>query len=356
MKRIVVIIGIILCIISGCSGKTEPPEPEVEQVEQEKVKFEKEIQQMLVDESSFYFIVDWLTNEEILFVDYEDDNYRLKSFHIYSKEIKNVYETEMMIIDVLIHPSKEYLLVHTSATDTSATVKILTLDGMVQNEVTVESVELEIEWNDLDFSSVLLTAFYEDWSFDAFLFDGETNDIQLLPIQSPFPKWLGTNHFVVATDMLDSESELVIYDVVTGAQQSLDEGKILLYDTFKDALLLVQLTHDEKAKYTILNVALEEIGNWTIEPIKEYSEWILPNFDWLTEKSIVTFQSKKAGTSNYELIKYEDHEIDVLLNDVEDTSLICSPDAKKCLTGHGLEKILDLDNNTTSDWLLFKDN
>lgn len=342
----------MLIVLSGCSEKVVYEDQEAEVVEQEKKPVEKEIQQMFVEYTSFHFIVDWLSNEEILFVDKEDGNFRLKAFHIYSEEIKTIYEAETMIIDVLIHPSKEYILVQTSASEASATLKILTLDGLVHNEVTIESAELEIEWNDLDASSILLTAFYEDWSFDTFIYDGETNQIQLLAIETPFPKWLGMNHFVVLSEALDGGTEIVVYDVETGEEQALTEGNILSYDTFKESLLVVELTEDDKVQYTILTAALEAIANWTMEPTNEYSEWFTPNFEWINENSLFTFRPEDTGIAN-ELIKYEAHEITVFMNRIEDTALICSPDTKNCLAGHGLEKILDLENKVSIDWLSF---
>ena len=38
----------------------------------------------------------------------------------------------------------------------------------LHDEVSIESSELAIEWNDLDPSLVLLTAFHQDWTYDVF--------------------------------------------------------------------------------------------------------------------------------------------------------------------------------------------
>ena len=65
-------------------------------------------------------------------------------------ETETLYEEASIIIDVLIHPSKNYLLLHTSDNPTSATVKIISIDGIIQDEIEVASTELAIEWNDLN--------------------------------------------------------------------------------------------------------------------------------------------------------------------------------------------------------------
>ena len=51
--------------------------------------------------------------------------YKVNSFDFETGKTDTLYEEESIIIDVLIHPSKKYLLLHTSDNSTSATVKIL---------------------------------------------------------------------------------------------------------------------------------------------------------------------------------------------------------------------------------------
>lgn len=343
----------MLVFLSACSAKNEPHVQKEGEDGQEKKQIKNEVQQMLVEESTFRYVVDWLSNDEILFVDQKGSDYFLRTFHIYSKEIKDVYVSDMIIIDVLLHPTKEYLLIQTSDSATSATVKMLTLDGIVLNELTIESRELAIEWNDLDPTSILLTAFYEDWSFDTFLYDGETNQIDLLPIKTPLPKWLGTDHFAVMNDLDEGKKEVMIYEVATGEQQVLDGGEILSFDTFKKALFIVQMTEDEGVAYRILNTVLEEVASWTDGTINEYSDWSVPKFEWITEESLFALRAENKTSSSYELVEYENHDWEVVIGDLEDAALVCSPNHQKCLTGYRLEKLLDLKNKNIQDWLVY---
>ena len=57
-------------------------------------------------------------------------------------EIETCIKKSMIIIDAIIHPTKEYLLLHTSNNSTSATVKIISLEGVVQDEISIASSEL----------------------------------------------------------------------------------------------------------------------------------------------------------------------------------------------------------------------
>ena len=102
----------------------------------------------------------------------------------------------MIIVDVLIHPSKEHILLHTSDNPTSATIKMISLEGVIHDEISIASSELAIEWNDLDPTLVLLTAFHQDWTYDVFLYNGKEEEFGLYSIEDPFPKWLGTRKIV----------------------------------------------------------------------------------------------------------------------------------------------------------------
>lgn len=354
MKRIVAIIGVVVFMLAGCSEKIEKTDEEDVDNEtkpkQEEVK--KEIQQLIIDESIFHFIVDWLSDDEVLFVEKEAKEYRLKAFNIYTKAMKTIYADENMIADVLVHPSKDYFLIQTSTSASSATVKMISLDGVVQNEVTIESTELAIEWNDLDPALLLLTAFYEDWSYDAFYFNGSTNDLTVLSIENPFPKWLGVNHFV-HSGSLEGE-QIAIYDVQTGEKEWLNERSIAYFDTFEDTLLVVQMTKDEKAAYTIVNKAQDVLMSWMMPFSEGDAGQEIPHFEWIDETSVLSLrpmEGERFVNVLYELVKFEGEEETALMSNLENARLVCSPNKKKCLTGDGLEQLLDLEKMTKTSWL-----
>ena len=86
--------------------------------------------------------------------------------------------------------------------------------ALIQDEIEVASTELAIEWNDLNPSSVLLTAFHEDWTFDLFLYNGEHRYLGLLEIEDPFPKWFGENQIAIGyvEDHILDGGEIHIYE------------------------------------------------------------------------------------------------------------------------------------------------
>lgn len=357
MKRILVLLGFVVFIIAGCTEKTEDNNEKnnEEKVPPNSEKVEVDIQQFVADASTFHFVVDWLSDEEILFVEKQADIYRLKTFNIYTKDIRVLYEDKQIIADVRIHPVSNDLLIQTTASPTAATVKVISLEGVVLNEVSIESAELAIEWNDLDPAQLLLTAFYEDWSYDVFYFNGGSNDFSILPIEDPFPKWLGLGHFVLA-DAMDKE-RLAIYDVQSGAKEFLEARSVLTFDTFKNALLIAQLTTDELVNYSIINENQDLVASWGM-PFSESEEWgTFPAFQWIDEMSGMAIRpaiDEQSVETTYELVKFEGENETIIMEGLENTSLVCSPNQKLCLTGTGLAQILDLEEVTKTPWLQLK--
>ena len=203
MKRIVILLILALIALTGCTTKKETVEqPEIEkpnepidgpinEPDEENIVSPKPLPIFKADPSSFHFIADWLTDSKILYVEKRNGVYQVKSYNLETGESNLVYEDESFITDIIVHPSMNYLLVHTSDQSDLAIVKVISMDGVVRHQVEINSTELAIEWNDLDPEKILFTAFHEDWSFDLFVFDGHTESLSVIEMDDPFPKWIG---------------------------------------------------------------------------------------------------------------------------------------------------------------------
>ncbi len=173
VKRILFVLSFAtFVLLTGCDKKVSDEELPV----QTKPDEQKEMKVLEVDPAKFHFVADWLTDSEIVFVEKDNGYYYVKSFNLETAVISTLHEEAAIINDVLIHPSRNFILLHTTDNSTSATIKILSLDGTLHDEVSIESSELAIEWNDLDPSLLLLTAFHQDWSYDVFLYNGNDED------------------------------------------------------------------------------------------------------------------------------------------------------------------------------------
>ncbi|MBO0586498.1 hypothetical protein [Sporosarcina sp. E16_8] len=363
MRRRVFIYCAAVLLIAGCSEKTNEIAEGLTANEQpgnsELIK--EEISKSLVaDPAKFHFVANWLSESKVIYVEKEDGLYQVNSFDFDTGQTDTLYEDDSMIIDVLIHPSKNYLLLHTSDKSTSARIKIVTMDGTVKHEVLVASTELEIEWNDIDPSLILFTAFHQDWTFDLFMYNGKKESLDLLAIEDPFPKWLGMDKIAIGFvdgHVLDG-GEIHTFEILTGKWGQLDISGVVYFDTYKDTLLAVRINEDKDAHYAILSRDGLIQSEWTMPVISNYSEWVIPEIEWGSNETVFLPAPDKGGQldelqSPFRLIRVREGRQDVVADDIAAGVLRCSPSGQKCLTGYSAEKLIDIKKKTETTWLTF---
>ena len=355
MKRVMIIFGLVTLMLVGCMQKTDETRNQSEDKSMDQV--EEAIKVLEVDSDNFHFIVDWLTDTKVVFVEKDKGKYLLRTFDITTGKIETLYEETMIILDVLIHPSKNTYLLHTSDNSSSATIKIISLEGVVLDEISIASSELAIEWNDIDPTQLLLTAFQKDWSFDVFLYSGTEVDIRQLPLEDPFPKWHGRQKIItlnVSEGPLDG-GELLLYDSVLGTQKGLDMKGVVHFDTNGEKLLIVQI-NGENADYKIIDQDGTVLSKWSMPAVSNYSEWVFPEWSWIADTTIIMPSTSEGGRLDdlrepFHLVRVANGRQDVLLGDVPTGILRCSPSGEKCLAGPKAEKIIDLLKQEEIIWI-----
>ncbi|MHA6259496.1 YqgU-like beta propeller domain-containing protein [Sporosarcina sp. CAU 1771] len=363
MRRLLYFLIVTLLLMGGCVAKTEDVEEPIqplEPIEENPIKEEVELKTLQTNTSKFHFVADWLSDFEVLFVEKESNFYYVKSFNLETGKIEIIHKDISIIADVLIHPSKEYILLHTTDNPTSAVLKILSLDGTIHHEITLESSELAIEWNDLDPSLVLLTAFHQDWSFDVFLYNPDEEVLKLIESGDPFPKWYGTDRIVINLfegHPLDG-STLMLLNMNTGEEEITDLTNIVYLDTYGNSLLTVKVDGEQKAIYTLIDVEGNPTVEWFNPAVSNYSEWIFPEFSWISEDKLFMSSPDEGGqldelTSPYRLFHIVDGEKKVVADVGLSTFLRCSPEGTKCLTGDFGENLIDIPLGEKNRWIHF---
>ncbi|QUW22252.1 hypothetical protein JSQ81_01250 [Sporosarcina sp. Marseille-Q4063] len=355
MKRIALVFGMAILLLVSCENTSNPTEKKEYPPEEVEVELD-DFKTLEAESSKFHFVAGWLNDSEIVFVEKEDSDYNLKTFNVNTGEIYTLFKESMIIVDAIIHPNKEMILLHTSTNSTSANVKMISLEGIVLDEISIASSELAIEWNDLDPNLILLTAFYQDWTYDVFLFNGR-EELKTLELEDPFPKWLGSQILTVhiPEHPLDGGS-LHLYDWASEIIEPLPYDDIVHFDTYKNSLLIVQIVNG-KAEYEIIDQEGSILNKWTLPAVSNYSEWVFPDLSWIDNETIITLATKGGGeldnlSEPFMLVKLEAGEQVILSNDSNLTSLKCSPDGEKCLTGNSSEKLIDIVEQEEFTWLL----
>ncbi|MFS0575214.1 hypothetical protein AB1K83_06260 [Sporosarcina sp. 179-K 3D1 HS] len=335
---------------------TDPPKQIVQEQKQDLHRLE-------VDPASFHFIADWLSDEEIIYVEKNEGLYQIQRFNIVTGDIQTVFEDPSIIIDVLIHPSRDFLLIHTSNNPLSATVKVLSLEGLVEDEIVIESSELAMEWNTIDPNRILLTAFHEDWTFDLFLYDGEDDYLELVELDDPFPKWFGKD--LIATGHVEDHSlnggTMKIYDPRTRKQQDFGQSDIVYFDTYGNSVLTVQVDEREDAVYTLWETDGAIRHQWKMPAVSNYSEWVIPEIAWVSDNEIFLAAPETGGLmdelqSPIQLFQVKEKQHKVVAEEVEAVKPRCSPSGKRCLTGFSSEILISTETGEKQAWLSFREN
>lgn len=357
MKRIIVATSLLLVLLVGCSPKakeTIEERPNDQMVNSKNNDSTIRIQQLNTHADSFHFAVDWLTATDIVYVEKDDEHYFVKTFNTTTGHVELLHEDEAIIVDVFVHPSKRTLLLHTTTDSSSAVVKIISLEGKILDEISIASSELSIEWNKMDPTRVLFTAFYEDWSYDVFLYNGASNELNVLTMESPFPKWLGTEEIVFM-----KEQELFALHYKTGQYKRMEFGEVIFFDTYEDSLLMMQANGEGKAQIQISNGEGNVLSRWEMPIALQYGEWLFPNISWLSNDSVVIAATREGGelheaSAQFNLMYVKGDEQRVLVEEIEGAPLRCTADGEKCLSGFNKDKMIDVTTSETIEWVVYK--
>jgi len=360
VKRMMITFSLVALILVGCSQKVDETGNQSENnnkdVEVEKVE---EVTKVLkADSANFHFIVDWLTDTKIAFVEKDADKYLLRTFDIKTGEIDTLFEDTMIIVDVLIHPMKNTYLLHTTDNPTSATIKVISLEGVVLDEISIASSELAIEWNDMDPSLLLLTAFQKDWTFDVYLYNGEEEALNIMALEDPFPKWFGKQEIItvnVPEHPLDG-GELLLYDYVSGNEESLGMPGVVYFDTNEERLLTAQI-NEENVDYKITLQDGTLLSSWTMPAVSNYSEWVFPELSWIADTTVFMPSATEGGQLDelgepFQFVRVENGQQNVLLDSIPAGILRCSPNGELCLAGYKAEKLIETTKKKETTWLI----
>ncbi|MBE1553753.1 hypothetical protein [Sporosarcina limicola] len=363
MRKIVFVFGLTALLVVGCTNKSDEVEkvPGYTNPVENNHETSKEIINLLsADSAKFHFVAGWLTDSAVVYVEKDAGLYNVNSFDLHSGETKTLFQEKSVIVDVLIHPSKKYILLHTGDNPASAIVKILTIDGMLQDEIEIASSELTIEWNDIDPSLILFTAFQQDWSFNLYLYEGKGSHLKSLTMKDPFPKWFGKELIVIGHvegHILDG-GELLTYNPITENFGKLDVKDVVYFDTYKESIVVVRINEKEDAAYTIMDLSGAIRYEWTMPAVSNYSEWVIPEIEWISN-DVVFLPSPETGgqldelTSPYRLIRIVEGRQEVVNEHLVAGDIRCSPSGKKCLAGGALETVINAETGESITWLSF---
>jgi len=337
MRKILIPIACAGLLI-GCT-QTKDAKTEMQTTENEVPLEAQDLKILTTTKDEIRFVVGWLNETTIMYVDHHAADDRLQSFELKTGEIHTIFTSSSIISEVKIHSSVPQLLVKTAKDSTEAIIHILDHDGNALNEVSVESSELEIQWNDIDASQILITAFAEDWSYDIIRYDANDDTLVAVELADPFPGWLGTEELVYM-----EETDLLKESLSTGEKTVLAKDVNQFYSA--GGRVLIETFDGEHIRYFVLDTVGEEMNTW----LAEDDSFMMDQVVFMDENTLmmtVTNQTEMMPTSF--LVEIQDGKEVKRQELSEGGSLDCK--GNRCLTGYNLDTWIDVETGEAVKWL-----
>ena len=292
----------------------------------------------------------WLDNDTIIYTAKEKEIYSLYSFHISSKKKQELFSTSEIISSASVSPDRKYILVHSSGSNKNATIRILNPEGKASQEISVPSTEINFSWNHYSDGKLLIESFNDNWEHATYLFDIPEGTSARLDVPAPFAEWNSENSLVFLDwngEDLQMSAPLKQYDLIEGTVEVL-EDRVLAFGLTGEILFVVREAEEaggqHEIEYAFYDSKMKKLSSFKSSAGGFGPDWIIPSFDFVAEENVFfTFSFTDSGPQNYQLIRYDVRQgkKTVVMDDVEEAPLECSPDAKRCLYGGRLEMLIE---------------
>ena len=313
-----------------------------------------------VKNSNFDRVVGWISDKRLLIVERNLEEYLVYSYDLYSEEKQLITTVNEPVIDVKIHPSKNYLAIIMSDNSLQATIKIVNVDGRTVDQLTIESAEIYLDWHTTNSDLLLITSFNKDWSFDIFTYSSQTQEMKRIPYIHPILKWRDEEHLMAINwaleDALAGGTISEISTVTSEVVESEDSGYIY-FDMYKDILVTVKIDPiKEQFIYRLSNVNTGDVKSYRTPALSNYSQWFVPELYWTEENSFLTYVATDSGLIDSVDENLHLEEFNLASRRGRNTELtyrmlMCSPSGDCCLNGSLFEEIADIDTGVMMKWL-----
>lgn len=337
MRRIIVTASLLAVLLMGCEQKEN--EQVVEPAAEEMPVWET----LKLAEENFRFVAGWTDDSTIAFVEHQQQKDRLQTYNIHTREIHTIFEHTSSISEVLIHPSSKQLLVKTTDEPTEAELLFMDEEGTVSNTLTVESSEMEIQWNGSASAKLLVSAFQEDWSAQVLLFDTDNQTVETIDLPNPFPQWINEKDMVYIDDTDSLWKESTDSDDVELLAENVRQFKA------SEGRLMAEVMDVDEVSYQLFDEEGEMQSSWESTDVTGDLEDLEVKEDNIIMSTVNDDEADGHSTTNlYVMNGQEVTEYEV---EAEGATISCSPDSSLCLVGYSLDTLVNMDTGEADKWL-----
>lgn len=374
--RILFFLLITILILSGCQDKNHMEHEDSNNHSQIKVQQENRSNQsslnrsvtpLSVDMNTFQFIIGWLNEYEILIYDFFDQQAHLSSYHVLTGETDEFLSIDDRIITAQLSPSRNYLFIHTSRSPYEAQLDIY--DTQTKEKVsgtTIESREIHYTWNPHNEKKILITAFYEDWTYTMYIFDFNQETLTPIEVPQPFATWCGESDLLILNWNVNEPDLTAPLVKISGGEQKpvLDGEEFFHFDGTKNVFLGLKAEKESPVmgEMTVYNTELKKLFSSPINLLANYSGWVTPFYELINENLLFIIEPKSSGIADnyqegFQFVKWNlpagEKEVVVELEDYGPVD--CSPKGEICLVGYQKEKIVNLIEKKIEPFLIFSE-
>ncbi|MEI4770908.1 hypothetical protein WAX74_14895 [Psychrobacillus sp. FJAT-51614] len=368
MKRIGILIVFIL-LLQACTETKIPVKEQVKTPITEEVSvpentspsLTKEIPSISMASSSFHSVIGWLSNDDIAFVLMDKGQWTVQSYSVSHDTWKVIYTSSLPIIQASIHPNKELILLHTSNNSSSAEVQIIHKNGYLVQSLTFESDELYMDWHPTNQDLIVFTTFYEDWTFNTFVYDGSTQKLQAIEVENPFVKWYDEEHLMVfrgSESSLDGY-ELMLYSIQDKSLKETGITHLVDVQNLGESLLYIQINEPKNIYEYRLQDKLENFIEWTSPAISNYSEWVIPTISIVNTDELFIIKPIQAGNideiEQKGVLSFFSMEGEQELGEISTQPIDCAPNRETCLAGYEKDHWIQIKPFEEQRWLQLKE-
>ena len=371
MKKVIYIIIVVLCLLSGCQSPPTPKEVSNAPVLSNHAKPKpfnplilqnESFEKLSIPAEQFSTVAEWLNDETILYIINEGTGSKVLSFNLLTSETEVFFDSPEHIISVTANKDFNLFLVRSAPSYTDGNLRVLSEKGELMAEWNFkDSIDLFTSWDPFSGEKLLVSSFKEDWSYDSFLLDIQTKNMIKQNVDDPFVQWLSAEklgYINWSRDMPLLEAPLFMQDLTTNETGELME-QVVTFHTYSDLLITVGDMNDEHmGEYSFYRLPeLEKVHSYEAPLLTMYSNYFIPYFAYAdgTER-FYSFEPVRGGSVDaYQdefklvLVDVKDGTKKVLFENVENKPLKFSPNGLLCLYGYQLEQILIPVNGETLD-------
>ena len=311
-------------------------------------------------------VIGWMSNGDVLLNESRDGVSVISQYHIFSGKKTERIKLDLPVTSAEISPNREFLLLHTSPNPYEADLQIFRTDTFQEvYKESFESSEIAYVWNGNDETKLLITAFYEDWSYKTYIIDTSKKESESVELPQPFAEWLDEKRMLMLDWDMENPDILAHLIVSSKTETEKIEGEEYYFIKSWPGLVLAVGVSSEDfgvAEYIFFNQHLKPIFSFQVPHISQYSGWMVPYFDYLEEsKDFLMIEPKESGEiglyeGGFQLTKrnMETGEKTMIAESIENEPFTCSPNGQYCLLGFSSDEILFLEDGRIEPFLIEK--